>query len=147
MATNGDLYIYNTVDGGEIENISSVPTMITDFRSAAYLSLFGFSGDKDNFWMNEYADNESEKYQGKLSELIVGNSLTSASLRLAEEAAYLDLKWFIDDGICSDIQVSISIPQPKRINIRCILLQDGNIIDDFNFSENWLSMKNTARTI
>ena len=143
---NGDLLIFDTSEGGEINNDANTPMLTLGFESAAYLSLFGAVGEKSENWMNEYAETESEKMQGLFSQVMLNRPLNSSTISEAEEAAFSDLEWFIDEGICSDIQVQISIVNPKRVNVRILLLQDQELLADFNFTENWIAMKNNRGT-
>lgn len=137
----GDLWLFDTEDGGEIVNDNGTPTMTYGPESMAYLALFGHVGGADTWWGNDNLD-KNEQLQGKLVQYMNDNPLTANVVTQAEEYALQDLQAFIDTGFCSDIEVAIAIEGPKRVGVYVILLQSDKVIADFKFTENWLYIQN-----
>jgi phage gp46-like protein len=137
----GDLYLYNTTDGGEISNKNGSAVLTQDFETACYLSLFGHIGEASTYWGNEYLP-EEKKLSGQFMNYVSNNPKTSNTIGQAEEYALLDLQWFIDDKICSDIEISIASTDINRIDMYVIFLQDGNIVFQTSYATNWDAMKN-----
>ena len=132
----GDIWLYDTPDGGQISNDGGSPIMTYGPETWAYLSLFGVIGSVDNWWANDILA-EEQKLQGRFAEFIANNPPSTSNLRQAEEYAAQDLNSFITSGFCSDIEVSISLDSAKKITLRCFLLQSDQVIADFEFTDNW----------
>lgn len=110
-------------------NGTQVSADMTDSLSrAVVISLFTWqrasqSDEVDNdqrmgWWGDTFAENKGDKIGSKLW-LLLRQKITEETLNRAQEYAYESLKWLIDDGICSDITVSVERDEddPNRINL------------------------------
>ena len=110
-------------------NGAQVSADMTDSLSrAVVISLFTWqrasqSDEVDNdqrmgWWGDTFAENKGDKIGSKLW-LLLRQKITEETLNRAQEYAYESLKWLIDDGICSDITVSVERDEDdtNRINL------------------------------
>jgi phage gp46-like protein len=103
----GDLLLEDTPDGGDIKIENDLFVSDMSFNTAVYLSLFG--GNKNDngkvknkftWWGNTLAGiSESEKLISRFQSIIFGLPMTTKNIQSAENAASLDLKWVVDEGI------------------------------------------------
>lgn len=129
---DGDFYI----EGGIVE-------LSGGLESAAYLSLFG-GDEQDNgaqdsafeWWGNSLETDEAFKLRSRTQNLLRSLPNIPASLRKVEDAARLDLKWFIDKNVASSLDVEASFDGPTRIRLTIKIEADGNS-ESFEFIENW----------
>lgn len=135
----GDLYLFQTLDGGNIEIVNGEPVMDGGFESATYLSLFG--ADSSTHWMNEY-QSESEKMTGQFYNFIKSNPKTVLNINKAQELAKLDLQWFINDGIADTINAEITSSSVNRIELVVEILLNGETISSNEYKINWDYMRN-----
>lgn len=82
---------------------------------------------KQGWWGDSLND---DKIGSKLWQLL-RNKITSETIYQAEEMVFDALKWLIDDGICTDISVSVERDNdtPDRLNVSIILEQSGKQIN------------------
>lgn len=119
-------------------NGAQVSADMTDSLSrAVVISLFTWqrasqSDEVDNdqrmgWWGDTFAENKDDKIGSKLW-LLLRQKITEETLNRAQEYAYESLKWLIDDGICSDITVSVERDEddPNRINLSVLLTTPTN---------------------
>ena len=139
----GDVLLEQVDDDGEITVTSGVVEMTGDFRTAAYLSLFGGNEDDDGrvennkkWWGNLDEEDPDFKYTSKTQNLLQALPATSGNLRRVEDAANLDLAWFISKGIASSVTVAASIPGINRVQITIDINAEGEE-NTFTFVENW----------
>lgn len=78
-------------------------------------------------WWGDSLNND--KIGSKLWQLL-RNKITSETIFQAEEMVFDALKWLIDDGICTDISVSVERDNdtPDRLNVSINLEQSGEHI-------------------
>lgn len=131
----GDLYLYQTPDGGEISVKNGEPVMDGGFQTAMYLSLFGNTTGRE-WWGNEYLT-ESEKLKGEFYSFINGSPKSVANILQAEELAKKDLNWFLTEKIADEINVNITSEDQDRISLSVEILANGVIIDKNIFKINW----------
>lgn len=134
--TRGDIWLFDTANGGDIKNDGGDPIMTYGPENEAYLCLFGSVGEIEDFWGNDLLDPE-QQLQGKFTQFMEQNPLNTNTVRQGEELAAQDLGSFISSGFCSDIEIAISIDGPKRISLRCVMLQASEVVADFEFTDNW----------
>ena len=119
-------------------NGAQVSADMTDSLSrAVVISLFTWqrasqSDEVDNdqrmgWWGDTFAENKGDKIGSKLW-LLLRQKITEETLNRAQEYAYESLKWLIDDGICSNITVSVERDEddPNRINLSVLLTTPTN---------------------
>lgn len=78
-------------------------------------------------WWGDSLNND--KIGSKLWQLL-RNKITTETIYQAEEMVFDALKWLIDDGICTDISVSVERDNdtPDRLNVSINLEQSGEHI-------------------
>lgn len=146
----GDVYLYDTQDGSEIEIKNGLVMADEGFRTAVYLSLFGGNSDdtgeviNNETWWGNCLDNlsENEKLIGRFDTYVKSVPMTSRNIVVAEEKAKQDLQWFIDDGIADSVEVEISSGEKNKINLSVKIGKAGEILEAGNYSLQWESMKN-----
>lgn len=146
----GDVLLYDTLDGAEIEIKNGLIMADEGFRTAVYLSLFG--GNKDDTgevinnktWWGNCLDDvpENEKLVSRFIAFIRREPMTIKNMVLAESKARQDLQWFLDDGIADSVDVEINSTEKNRINMSVKIGKAGEILEAGNYSMQWESMKN-----
>lgn len=143
MTQQGDVLLFQTDDDGDIIVTNGVVEMTGDFRTAAYLSLFGGNEDDDGrannektWWGNLDEIDPAKRYVSETQNLLQSLSATSANLRRIEDAVGRDLQWFLTKSIASSIDVDVSIPALNRILIIVNIEANGEE-SQFEFTENW----------
>ena len=141
----GDLLLYDTPDGGDIQIENDLFISDRSFDTAVYLSLFG--GNKDDngkvknnktWWGNTLAGiNENEKIVSRFQAIIAGLPMTTKTIGEAESAAALDLQWVIDEGVAEKINVSGRAVGHNKFSIRVEIQAGGKSIYDNAFSLFW----------
>lgn len=139
----GDVLLEQTNNDGEITVTGGVVEMSGDFRTAAYLSLFGGNEDDDGrsdnggtWWGNKLETDPVFKYVSKTQNLLQSIPAVSANLLRIEDAAKVDLGWFLTKGIASELTVAASIPALNRVRITVTIEAHGEE-SSFSFTENW----------
>lgn len=141
----GDVLLYQTVDGGEINVVNGITEMTAGLDVAAYLSLFGGNEDDDGsadnsrqWWGNAIEPDTAGHLRGETGYLL--NRLTAAPYNISrlEQAATRDLAWFVSSGLATSVSVSVSIPEAyaARFDIKVEANGDTVAVD---FTENWRS--------
>lgn len=145
MSTNqqGDVYLFQTPDNGDIEVINGMVTMVGGLEVAAYSSILGGNVEDDGrqnnpltWWGNLDETDTAFKYVSETQNLLQGLPAVSRNLILIEEAVGRDLQWMLDNSIASSIGVSVGIPQIGRVSITVEITAQGEE-QTFNFTENW----------
>lgn len=129
----GDVKLYNTDAGGDIVYTNGQPVMDGGLETAAFISVF----TKEEWWGNEFAIKESEKIGSRFLDL-QNESLTSKTVRDAEEAVKDSLEWMLDTGLASNIDVQAFIPQQSRLDVQIKIFRP-ELAETFEFSANWES--------
>lgn len=143
MAQQGDIFLSQTDDDGDIEIVSGIVTMSGGLSTSVYLSLFGGNeddgGEQDSSlgWWGNIDENQIERqYRSETQHLLQGIPATSGNLRRVETAAVRDLDWLLSSKVASKVSVAASIPGLNRIH----LIIDIEAIGEesrFEFVENW----------
>ncbi len=143
MAQQGDILLYQTDDGGEINIVNGVLDMSGGLETAAYLSLFGGNEDDDgrndnafNWWANIAEIDPVDQYRSETQHLLQSLPATSGNLRRIEDAVTRDLAWFIEKKVASTVEVLASIPGVNRVKIAIDITAQGEE-SEFEFVENW----------
>lgn len=118
--------------------------MTESFETAAALSMFGGNFEDDGttqtlnqtYWANLLTNDPARKYVSRTQNLLRSIPATSANLVLIDEAAALDLQWFLDTKIASEVRASSSIPALNRVAIAVNIEAIGRE-DQFSFTRNW----------
>ena len=143
MTQEGDVFLYQTIDDGEIDVENGLIEMSGGLDTAAYLSLFGGNEDDSgsdndpfNWWANLDEIDPANQYRSETQHLLAGIPATSGNLHRIEDAANRDLKWLLDKKIASLVAVTASIPALNRIKI-LVNIEAQGIESSFEFVENW----------
>lgn len=150
MEFEGDVKLFENLEGGEIKLIEGLILMTGGFETAVYLSLFG-SNKEDNpdivenpktWWGNLFDDNLefNDKYFSKTQWLLNNISATPANLLKIEDAVKFDLRWMLLENIVSTINVNVSIPNLNKIKFEIEIFAEGKK-EIFTFTENWSKQK------
>lgn len=133
----GDLYLFNTLDGGEISSINGEPVMDRGFETAVLLSI---AGPAQPYWADEYLPT-SRKMQSKLQTYIQGRPLSSGTLKTVVAMAKADLQWVIDTGVADKIAVAVRATARNRIEIAWSVETDGRVIEQNRYQLNWAAQR------
>jgi hypothetical protein len=131
----GDVLMFHGEhDVGDINENGGIIEMTSMFETMTYLTFFGGNhGDdgsaattKQQWWGND-GEPEERQYRSRTQNLLSGNPINSASLKLIQEAAQADLEdAFIVGGYADSVEVTVRIIAPKRIAIEDkIILKSG----------------------
>lgn len=143
MINQGDVWIFQTDDGGDIEIEAGTVTLRPGLGSAAYLSLFGGNIEDDGrpsnplrWWANLSENEESRQYVGRLETALTTLAPVPFNLLRYEDAAKQDLKWLLSDKVASSVSVTASIPALNSVRILVDVIADGQE-GQFEFTANW----------
>ncbi len=153
-AQAGDVALIQTFEGPDlvtdpgrveftIEVVNGLMTMTPDFDTAIKLSLFGGEKEDDGspgnpatWWGNLTETSDALQYRSRTQYLLNTVPATSGNLKKIEDAARLDLAWFLDTNTANSLDVSAIIPALNRVTISGTIRADG-IETKFSFTENW----------
>jgi phage gp46-like protein len=129
----------------EIEN--GVIVMTGGFETAALLSLFGGNVDDDGsastladqYWGNLIETLPERRLRSRTQHLLQSTPATSANLRRIEEAARLDLAWFLELNVADTVEITASIPALNRIALSVFIAARGKE-SNFTFTLNWKTL-------
>lgn len=128
-----DVLLRHQPDGGNIDVINGSVLMADGLETAAYLSLFGGNeqdsgGDGDalrQWWGNLIERIEARQYRSRFQNMMASLPMVPANLSRLEEAAAIDLTWFVDEGIATYVNVTASIPAVNTIKLGALIVVDG----------------------
>ncbi|MDZ7922709.1 MAG: hypothetical protein U5M23_01330 [Marinagarivorans sp.] len=127
MTQQGEVLIFQTPDGGDIEVIDGVVTMTGGLESAVYLSMFGDDGD----WWGNIGVPQNQKISGRLGKLIDTLPPIPVNLLRLEDAAKSDINW-----LGAGVVVAASMPALNTVKITVSIGETK-----LEFTENWNSHK------
>lgn len=146
----GDVLLFDTEDGGEISVINGLVIPDGGFRTAVFLSLFG--GNKsdggevasgETWWGNKLENvSENEKLVSRFMAFIRAVPLSSKNLKIAQDKAEEDLKWFLDEEIADSVEVELLDEGNNRIQLNVRIEKSGQIIESGKYALQWEAMKN-----
>lgn len=147
MSFEGDVLMFNTLDGGEIEFVNGQPVMTGAFETMLFLCLFGGNFEDDGlehnrkiWWANLNESNPDRRYISRFQNLAFqGVPLTSGNLRRLEEAALSDLNVFKTSGIAGEISAVASIPARNRLKLTIGINSPQGENTETEFLINWQS--------
>jgi phage gp46-like protein len=141
----GDILFIETPDGGDIVVKDGLIVPDRTFSTAVYLSLFG--GNKEDsgkvknnktWWGNTLQGTlENEKLVSRFQVIITGLPLTVKNVREAETAAFLDLKWLMDEGIADNILVETKVSGKNTFYLSVEILKDKEQLFSSGYSMQW----------
>jgi phage gp46-like protein len=130
----GDIKLYQTSDGGEINITFGEPEMEGGLFTSVFISLF--ESDATDVWINEYLQ-EDEKVEGRFYSFIKGVPKTISNIQKASEFAKMDLAWMIKNKTADEINVDIQSKDIKSITLNIEIIKNGLIILETKFDINW----------
>lgn len=80
--------------------------------------------NKYGWWGDTYPVEPGDKIGSKLWQLL-RRKLTDDVIAEVEDVSRDSLQWMIDDGICSNVDVSVERSEINRVNISVVLTVDG----------------------
>lgn len=142
MAQQGDVLLYQTNDGGDINVDGGIVVMSGGLETAAYLSLFGGNeqddGRKDNplQWWGNLGEEPERQYRSETQYLLRSVPSIPANLRRIEEAAVRDLGWFVSSRAATSVSAAASMPGLNKVRLVVTIEANGQpaVIE---FIENW----------
>jgi phage gp46-like protein len=135
----GDLFLYHTQDGGEIDiTCAGEPVMTGGLDSAVYLSLFAHEGTEH--WINEYATSD-EKISCQFYEFIKANVKTAKNIQRAIDLVENDLAWIKSKGIADVIDVSIVSNDIMSVTLVIDIKKNGDTLFNNEYGINWMYQK------
>lgn len=146
--SEGDLLLYATEDGGEINVTNDFFEMTGGFDTAIYFTLFGGnelddgteSTKKFQYWGNLIdKDNPERQLTSRTQNIIKGLPATSSNLLKLEEAIRLDMQWFKDEKIIDMLNITTSIPSKNRVTILIEGLKNKTQLFNLKYEKNWLA--------
>ena len=150
MDFEGDLLLEETPDGGDISIVGGLMVNDRSFGTAVYLSLFG--GNKEDsgkvqnrrtWWGNTLRGvSENEKMISRFQALIFGLPMTTKNILNAEDAARLDLKWLMDNGIADEIIMSGRAISRNRFELKVQVNANGKSIFEHTYALFWRTGSN-----
>ena len=143
----GDVLLYNTQNGGEINFVNGQPEMTAEFSVMMFLCLFGgnleddgLEGNKKTWWGNYNENNPDKRYISRFQNLaMTGLPLTSGNLRRLEDAALSDLAVFKTEKIATEVSAIASIPERNRLNLAATVIGSAGETTSVDYLLNWQS--------
>lgn len=139
----GDILLFQTSDGGDLNIEDGLVEMSGGLETAAYLSLFGGNEDDDgranspdSWWGNLGEADPAQHYRSETQHITQALPATSNNLRRVEDAAKRDLAWFITKKVASSIKLVASIPRVNTVRIQ-VFIEANGLESSFDFVENW----------
>jgi len=139
----GDVRLFQTNDGGEIQVEGGTVAMDGGLETAVYLSLFGGNegddGRPDNlatWWGNVDEELPERQYRSETQNLLRALPATSGNLRRIEDAVNRDLAWLIELNVASLLSAAASVIGLNRVKIT-INIEAVGLPSRFEFVENW----------
>ncbi len=140
MNQQGDVYLYQTPDDGEININNGIVEMNGGLETAVYLSLFGGNEEDDgrptnqnSWWGNLNEVDTAKQYRAETQYLLQSIPATPGNLKKIEDAIKRDLKWLSEYKIASSVVVTVSMPALNTVKI--IIDIEGS--SRLEFQENW----------
>lgn len=139
----GNIRIFQTDDGGEIDIENGILAADGGLDSMAYLCLFGGNEEDDGrdenprkWWGNLTEQDTARHYVSRTDEILLRCDPIPANLKRVEDAALQDLGVFLSAGVASSVTVAASIPALNSIRIAVTIEADG-AEQQFEYVENW----------
>lgn len=126
-----------------LQVINGITVTTGRFETATVFSLFGGNfeddgrpGNRQTYWGNFLETEDARKLVSRTQHILESLPATSSNLIRVEEAARLDLAWFLDLNIASSVTVVATIPALNRIKLTVTITAQGEE-HQFSFVENW----------
>ena len=130
----GDLYLFPTLDGGEISATLGEPVMDQGFESGAFIALAGAVSKA--WWGNEYLTKD-QQVESKFAKFAEANALNSATILTGEDLAKQDLEWLVRTKAADTVDVSMSAVSRNRVTVNVVILIGEQKVFVSPFQLNW----------
>ena len=100
-----DIYLKTTTGIADMVIVNGLPQLTDGLDNTVYLSLF-----MPDYWGNSVSEDD-EKYDAEIPRIMSEQTLTNQTRLDIIEAGKNSLKWMIDKGIASAIDVRAEIPE------------------------------------
>lgn len=139
-----DPYLFNTLDGGEIEYVNGTLTMDDGLYTATYLSLFGGNEEdsgqqateRKQWWGNFSETLAERKYRSETQYVLRAMPAIPANLPLVDDAVSHDLSWMTSTGLASSLSVLTTMPGLNRVAI-ALNVEIGDQRYELAFATRW----------
>lgn len=142
-AQEGDVYLFQTTDGGNINVVNGVVKMNSGLESAVYMSLFGGNEDDDGrldnraeWWGNIDEPEQTRQQRSETQHLLQALVMSSFNLRRVEDAIRNDLAWMVTTGAATSVEAAASIIGLNKIKITVNVVADDRE-EQLVYIENW----------
>jgi phage gp46-like protein len=143
LLQQGDVLLFNTVEGGEMDIQNGITRMSGGLETAFYLSLFGGNEEDpvtqdtiNQWWGNGLETDSAFMYRSETQYLLSRLPPTSANLLLIEAAANRDVAWAKQKNVVTSVQVTATIPELNKL----MLVVEANVEGEetrISFLANW----------
>lgn len=130
---SGDVYLFNTLDGGEIDFKNGQPILDQGLETAVYISVFSKAS-----WQNDLDFNNISRQTNSRFEEILFGTLTNQSRLNAIRFAEDSLLWLKKDRIADKIEIdAFIINGSKLLTVIDIFKPNEKNALTFKFITNW----------
>lgn len=129
--SEGDVYLFNNADGGEIEIENGLISINSGFSTSVYVALFS----DGNWWGNEINSDE-QKIKSELNNILdrkLNNQTRLDSIEFAKEA----LKWMIEQNIAKTIDIEAFIININTLSLEISITKPDQETINLKYEINW----------
>jgi phage gp46-like protein len=134
----GDLYLFSTLDGGNIKVENGEPVMDQGFESAVYISL---EGADEPWFANEFLL-PNQQIKSRFAEYRKAQPLTSGIINTSIDLIKQDLHWLIDTKAADEIIADMTIVSRNRVEISVEIRIGQENVTISPFQLNWGAQQN-----
>ena len=130
---SGDLYLFNTLNGGEISIKNGQPIMDQGLETAVFISVFSKKS-----WQNDINKNNISRQTNSRFEEVLSGTLTNQSRLNAIKFADDSLNWLKKDKIADKIEIDAFIINGSKLLTVIEIFKPGeknSLV--FKFITNW----------
>ncbi len=137
-----DVLLRHFADGGDLNYVNGQVVTAAGLETAAYLSMFG-GNERDSgleatdpleWWGNKSETLPERRYRSQTQHLVASLPIIPANLRRIEDAAGVDLEWFVSTKVADYINVVASMPKINTVQLD-ITIRIVNEEFTFSFTE------------
>lgn len=141
VVQSGDVRLYHTVNGGEINVTLGITEMEGGLFNAVYLSLFGgnvddaasSATDKFTWWGNVDNTDTSRQLRSETQALLKALPASLQNLRRIESAVIRDTRWLTETGAARKVAASVALVERNAVQITIQIDNSDKTI----FKANW----------
>jgi phage gp46-like protein len=130
---DGDLMLYPTPDGGDLNIIGGQPDMDAGLWTTVYLSLFS------GVWWGNALSEQAEQLADSIEAVMLDDS-NQGRLNV-QEAARAALRWLVDDGIAAAVDVEATIPTAGWIALTITITEPAADPTVLRYKINWAGQR------